>query len=164
MLSKIVLVLGTMGATRLVSADEARGRRPMLWTQIKGTGGRWLATRITTLAKFYGEYGLEPATPTWTLGTRSWEYGFGGTRRTWPASCVERARLFEQQARASWTAISRPLEASDLGCDFDYGVTVAEPVATMVSTIAKAKIDSDGLFTKSLTGVDTLRAPGFDVT
>jgi len=54
-------------------------------------------------------------------------------------------KLAAAQPGASWTAIERPLEAADVGCAFDYGVTIRDPVATMTSTVVNNFVDVDAL-------------------
>ena len=114
--------------------DERRRRRPMLWMHIHNAGG----TTIRTLAERYGERPIQPATANWNIVAEK----FPGDV-VW--SCDAKTRLIKTQAGASWTAIERPLEASDLGCDFDYGVTIRDPVDTMVSTMVNNAVDVEGL-------------------
>jgi len=135
---RLVMRLATVAAVAAVasgSSGNETGRRPMLWMHIHNAGG----TTIRTLAELYGERPIQPATQNWNIGVEKY-----GDDIVW--SCEAKRRLMESQVGASWTAIERPLEAADLGCDFDYGVTVRDPVATMVSTLVNNRVDASKLF------------------
>ena len=135
MAMRLLTLIAAAAASGGAPGDDERRRRPMFWMHIHNAGG----TTIRTLAERYGERPIQPATPNWNIVAEEYPGDV-----VW--SCDAKKRLIKTQAGASWTAIERPLEASDLGCDFDYGVTVRDPVATMVSTLVNNRVDASKLF------------------
>ena len=109
----------------------------MLWLHVHNAGG----TSIRSLAERHGERPLRPASGNWNLWLHSKE-----TERT--VDCVAKVALFRQQPLASWTMIERPFDESDGACGewLDYGVTLRQPVATMLSTLVNNAVPADLLF------------------
>jgi hypothetical protein len=125
----------------------------MFWVHIHNAAG----TSIAKLARAFHERPLEPATGIWNYkgeSSRDRVKCGPGSRANATFACADCAGKAAEAARqgATWTAIERPLEASDFGCDFDYGVTIRDPVATMMTTIVLDKVDVDALFARLETG------------
>jgi len=132
---RLLTLIAAAAASGGAPGDDERRRRPMFWMHIHNAGG----TTIRTLAERYGERPIQPATPNWNIVAEKYSGDV-----VW--SCDAKTRLIKTQAGASWTAIERPLDlASDFGCDFDYGVTIRDPVDTMVSTMVNNAVDVEGL-------------------